>query len=53
MNKGDLINKISAEAKINKTQAGAALNPINVFRNSEIRKKLINERGSTTIATGL
>ena len=26
MNKGDLINKISAEAKINKTQAGAALN---------------------------
>ncbi|HEV8513799.1 MAG TPA: sugar isomerase [Cyclobacteriaceae bacterium] len=44
------VRPLLAEARL---QSGAALNPISVFRENETRKKLISERGSTTIATGL
>ncbi len=44
------VRSLLAEARL---QAGAALNPISVFRENEIREKLISERGSNTIATGL
>jgi L-rhamnose isomerase / sugar isomerase len=44
------VRTIVAEARL---RAGAALSPIDVFRDSKIREKLINERGLKTIATGL
>ncbi|WP_234572582.1 TIM barrel protein [Rhodohalobacter sp. 614A] len=34
-------------------KTGGAANPIDLFRKLEVRKNLINERGSETIATGL
>ena len=34
-------------------RSGGALNPLQLFRESEIRKQLISERGLKTIATGL
>lgn len=34
-------------------KAGGAANPIDLFRKLEVRKNLIDERGSETIATGL
>ncbi len=39
-----------AEARM---RAGGALNPLGIFRQSEIRKKLIAKRGEKAIATGL
>ncbi|MCB0548985.1 MAG: sugar isomerase, partial [Phaeodactylibacter sp.] len=34
-------------------QSGAALEPLSLFRELEIRKQLIRERGKKTVATGL
>ena len=34
-------------------QSGASLEPLTVYRNLEVRKQLIKERGRATIATGL
>lgn len=34
-------------------QTGGALNPLGAYRSLEIRKKLISERGSSSVATGL
>jgi L-rhamnose isomerase/sugar isomerase len=39
-----------AEARL---RAGGALNPIQLFRQAEIRNKLIMQRGSARKATGL
>jgi L-rhamnose isomerase / sugar isomerase len=44
------VRALVAEARL---RAGAALNPIGFFRENNLRKQLINERGSSTIATGL
>lgn len=44
------VRTLLAEARL---QTGAALNPMSVFRDHEIRKRLISERGSKGIATGL
>lgn len=44
------VRPIVAEARL---RAGAALNPLAVYRNEKGREQLIKERGSKTIATGL
>jgi len=44
------VRPLLAESRL---RAGAALNPISVFRAHEIRKRLISERGSDSVATGL
>src|SRR6185437_8316501 len=44
------VRPIVAEARL---RAGAALNPLAVYRNEKVRENLIKERGSKTIATGL
>lgn len=44
------VNPILVEARLRK---GAAISPINAFRQLEVRKKLINERGLENAATGL
>jgi L-rhamnose isomerase / sugar isomerase len=44
------VRALVAEARL---RAGAALNPLGFFRENNLRKQLINERGSSTIATGL
>ena len=44
------VRALVAEASL---RTGGALNPIQVFRNLSVRKKLIGERGSKTVATGL
>lgn len=44
------VRPLLREARI---RAGAAANPVELFRELNVRKKLINERGSDTIATGL
>lgn len=44
------VRTLVAEARL---RAGAAISPIDIFRNSQIRKALIAERGTKTIATGL
>lgn len=44
------VRPILREARI---RSGAAANPIGLFRELNVRKKLIDERGSDTIATGL
>jgi len=44
------VRPLLAEARL---RAGAALNPISVFREHEIRKTLIRERGSDAVASGL
>jgi L-rhamnose isomerase / sugar isomerase len=44
------VRAIVAEARL---RAGSALNPIGLFRSFNIREKLIKERGTKTIATGL
>lgn len=36
-----------------RTRSGAAANPVKLFRELNVRKKLVDERGSDTIATGL
>jgi L-rhamnose isomerase/sugar isomerase len=44
------VRPLLAEAR---KRAGAALDPIGVYRSLDIRKTLIAQRGSSTIATGL
>ena len=44
------VRAIVAEARL---QAGAALDPIGLYRKEQVRKQLIKERGIKTIATGL
>ena len=44
------VRPLVAEARL---RAGAALNPLGLFRAQNIREKLIQERGSKTVATGL
>jgi len=44
------VRPLVAEARL---KAGAALHPIGLFRDHEIRKKLISKRGSSAMATGL
>jgi L-rhamnose isomerase/sugar isomerase len=39
-----------AEARL---RAGAALQPLELFRKQKIRQQLIRQRGATTVATGL
>lgn len=44
------VRPLVAEARL---RSGAALDPIGLFRNLSVRKKLIGERGMKTVATGL
>ncbi len=44
------VRAIVAEARL---RAGAALNPLSVYRGEKVREQLIKERGSETMATGL
>ncbi len=44
------VRPLVAEARL---QNGAALQPLQLFRNAGIRKQLIAERGSNSVATGL
>ncbi len=44
------VRPLVAEARL---RAGASLNPLALFRAQNIRQKLIQERGSKTVATGL
>ena len=44
------VRPLIAEARL---RAGGALSPLQLFRESQIRKQLISERGIKTIATGL
>jgi L-rhamnose isomerase / sugar isomerase len=44
------VRPLVAEARL---KAGAALQPIQLFRELNVRKQLITERGIKTISTGL
>ena len=44
------VRAIVAEARL---RSGAALNPIKLFNESQVRAQLIEERGEATVATGL
>jgi L-rhamnose isomerase/sugar isomerase len=44
------VRAIVAEARL---RAGAALNPLNLYRELKVRENLIQERGLKTVATGL
>ncbi|HEY3406325.1 MAG TPA: sugar isomerase [Ohtaekwangia sp.] len=44
------VRPLVAEARL---RAGAALNPVDLFRELKIREQLVKERGSQTVATGL
>ncbi len=44
------LRALVAEARL---RAGAALNPVGLFRSLNVREHLINERGLKTVATGL
>jgi L-rhamnose isomerase/sugar isomerase len=44
------LRPLVAEARL---RAGAALNPIELYRSLDVRNKLVNERGAVTVATGL
>jgi L-rhamnose isomerase / sugar isomerase len=44
------VRPLVAEARL---QSGATLNPIGLFRDLKVREKLIAERGTNTVATGL
>jgi L-rhamnose isomerase / sugar isomerase len=44
------VRALVAEARL---RAGAAINPIQLFRNLQVRDNLIKERGAKTVATGL
>ncbi|PRD54203.1 TIM barrel protein [Sphingobacterium gobiense] len=44
------VRPLVAEARL---RQGAAINPVALFRELDIRNKLIEERGSNTVATGL
>ncbi|MBX3252650.1 MAG: sugar isomerase [Chitinophagaceae bacterium] len=44
------VRALVAEARL---RAGAALNPVELFRSAKIREQLIKNRGAKTVATGL
>lgn len=44
------VRPLVAEARL---RAGAALQPLQLYRNAGVRKALVDERGSNTVATGL
>jgi len=44
------VRAIVAEARL---RSGAAINPLQLFRQMKIREQLIKERGAKTVATGL
>ena len=44
------VRALVAEARL---RAGGALNPLAVYRGEKIRNRLVKERGSKTVATGL
>ncbi|WP_158860781.1 TIM barrel protein [Lunatibacter salilacus] len=44
------VRPLVAEARL---QAGGAINPIGVFRDKQVRKELIKERGAKALSTGL
>jgi len=44
------VRAVVAEARL---RDGGALNPLAVYREEKVRKNLIEERGSKTVATGL
>lgn len=44
------VRALVSEARL---RAGAAINPVQLFRNLNVRQNLISERGSKTVATGL
>jgi L-rhamnose isomerase/sugar isomerase len=44
------VRPLLAEARL---RAGAALDPLSLFRSSKLREELVKQRGSQTIATGL
>ncbi len=44
------VRPLVAEARL---KIGATLDPIKFFRDQKVREKLISERGSKTLATGL
>ncbi len=44
------VRALVAESRL---RSGGAINPIAVYRNEKVRSKLIKERGSKTLATGL
>lgn len=44
------VRSIVAEARL---RSGAALHPLQLFRESKVRERLIKERGTKTVATGL
>src|SRR6187399_3114387 len=44
------VRPLVAEARL---RAGAALEPITLFRNLKVREQLVKERGTSTVATGL
>src|SRR5690606_16822132 len=44
------VRPLVAEARL---RANAALNPVGLFRELQVREKLIGERGYKTVATGL
>ncbi len=44
------VRSIVAEARL---RSGAALNPVQLFRQLKVREQLIKERGTKTVATGL
>jgi len=44
------VRPLLAEARL---RSGAALNPITLFRDLDVRRQLVRERGTKTVATGL
>lgn len=44
------VRSLVAEARL---RSGATLEPLQLFRNLNVRENLINERGLKTVATGL
>ena len=44
------VRAIVAEARL---RSGAALNPVQIYRDLKVREKLVSERGLKTVATGL
>lgn len=44
------LRPLLAEARL---RAGAALEPLQLYRDANVRKELVNERGEKTVATGL
>jgi len=44
------VRSLVAEARL---RSGGAIDPLSVYRNEKVRERLIKERGSKTVATGL